>query len=164
MDYPDGESWAIEIYMCGCDFFCKECCNPALKNYNYQENTHVYYVPNLVSKVKEVCRVNSTNKIVILGGDPLSKVNRNFTKEFLIEMGMDYDICLYTGYTKVTVEELKIQGFTFVKCGTFCENLRQVSCKTEDYIQFASSNQALYDSNLNELSVNGKYYFKGANR
>ena len=85
-DYPDNESWALRIHFCGCDFSCNSCCNPTLRNYNYQEDTHVYYIHNLKKKIDDFCLKNETNKIVLLGGDPLAKVNRYFTKELIKEL------------------------------------------------------------------------------
>ena len=33
------------------------------------------------------------------------------------------------------------------------------SKKTDDYIQFVNTTQNLYDSNYNQLSIDGRYYF-----
>lgn len=164
LDYPDDKSWAVEVYICGCDFSCENCSNIDLRQYNYQENTHIYAIPNLISKIREVCRINETNKIVLLGGDPLAKLNRAFTKEFLKNIGIEYEVCVYTGCAKEEAQLLDLKGFTFIKCGTFCKQLQQVSIKTEEYLQFASTNQELYDSNWKLLTINGRYYFKGDNK
>ena len=58
------------------------------------------------------------------------------------------------------VKENNVKGFKFIKCNVYKENIKQSSEKTDDYIQFASRNQKLYDSNFKLLSKNGRFYFK----
>ena len=71
-----------------------------------------------------------------------------------------YNIIVYTGYNIDRVYKNNINGFKFIKCGNYDSNLKQTPHKTDDYIQFASTNQKLYDKKLNLVSENGKYYFK----
>jgi len=159
LDYPDPENYAVQIFFCGCDFACTHCSNPELRDPLYSRGTHIYNVDEMVVKIEEVCSVNNTNHIVLIGGDACAKENRAFTKEFVKRMHKDYNICIYTGYTVDEIGWLGIDGFKFLKCGTFQKDYEQLSEKTEDYMQFASSNQVLYDGDLNQLSKDGKYYF-----
>jgi organic radical activating enzyme len=159
LDYPDPENYAVEIYFCGCDFSCPTCSNPELRNANYSRGTRRYNVDELVLKIKDVCKRNSTKHIVAIGGDSCSRDNREFTKEFVKRMCKDYNICIYTGYNADDFGWFGIEGFKFVKCGTFKKELQPLSEKTDEYMQFASKNQILYNQNLEQISENGKYYF-----
>jgi len=160
LDYPDPENYAVQIYFCGCDFSCSHCSNPELRDTNCTKDTYRYSVEELTTKIVEVCENNSTNHIVIVGGDSCARDNRNFTKAFVERMHENYNICIYTGYTIDDVGWFGIDGFKYIKCGTFNDSMQQISEKTDDYMQFASKNQILYDEDLNQLSNEGKYYFK----
>ena len=160
LDYPDDESLAITILFCGCNHFCKNCHNQELQNYNYQKGTKVFYIDQFINELKNVALKYKTSKIVLQGGDPLFKTNIDFTRRFLEKVSNYFDVCLYTGYSLEDIKKNDIKGYTFLKTGTYNENLKQDSEKTDDYIQFASTNQRLYDSDNTLISDNGKYYFK----
>lgn len=154
LDYPDNKSLAIVLYMPGCDRNCLGCHNTNLKEYqNFEDNQQ------LIEFLKHKCKLAYTNKLCLQGGDPLYKDNLFLTKQILSEMSSKYDICIYTGGTIKEVEKLNLQGFKYIKCGIFDTKLYIGSKKTDNYIQFATKNQQLYDSNLKLLSKEGIYYF-----
>jgi len=47
----------------------------------------------------------------------------------------------------------------FIKCGKYIEELKQKVIKNDEYMQFASMNQELYDSDYNLLTKNSRYYY-----
>lgn len=158
IDYPDNSSLCICVVMMGCNHHCKGCQNPLFQNPNYEFGTRTITVNQLSNELKEQCRRNDTNKIVLSGGDCLSPYNIDFTKELLKQLD-GYDICLYTGYDIEYVKENGVKGFKFVKCGTFQLDQKRESLKDDDKIIFASPNQMLYNSEYNLISKDGIYYF-----
>lgn len=155
LDYPDNESISIIFYMSGCNRNCKGCQNNNLRDFQGYENIDV-----LIQLLKEKCIKEHTNKICLQGGDPLFKDNLFLTKYILAKLGQKFDICIYTGALIQEVKSLNLKGFKYIKCGIFDSKKFIGSKKTEEYIQFATSNQELYDSDLNLLSQKGIYYFK----
>ena len=159
LDYPDNESLAIIVCMIGCDNCCKGCQNLELKDYNYTKNVKIYENDEFIEELRKVALKNRTNKIVLSGGDPLSCFNINATKYILEKCGSEFDFCIYSGHNIDYVKNNNIKGFKFVKCGYFNISSFRKSEKTDDYIQFASPNQTLYNENYKPISENGIYYF-----
>lgn len=155
LEFPDNYSIATILYLNGCDKHCKGCQNKELQKYD--EN--VPDINKLIEDIINYCHQLHTNKIVLCGGDPLYHKNIPLTKEILNQLGNSYDICIYTGQTIEEVKKLNLHGFKFIKCGPFNEDKYIGSDKTDDLIQFASSNQELYDKDLNLLSKDGVYYY-----
>lgn len=154
LDYPDNSSLAIVFYMSGCDRNCNGCQNEDLKEYLGYEDIDL-----LVEFLESKCIKEHTNKICLQGGDPLYKDNLFFTKYILSKLSKRYDICIYTGANITEVKKLNLKGFKYIKCGIFDKTKYVGSKKTDEYIQFATRNQKLYDSNLNLLSKDGVFYF-----
>lgn len=155
LDFPDNTSHCVILYMSGCNHSCQGCHNKDLQTYRPFNITK----EEVVKRLKEYCSKSQTDKLCIQGGDPLYYKNIDLTKYILSEMGKEYIICIYTGFDIDFVKKLNLKGFQYIKCGCYKQELRQESKKTDNYIQFASSNQKLYDNNLNLLSMNGIYYF-----
>jgi organic radical activating enzyme len=157
IDYPDNESVSILLYFYGCDNGCFNCHNKNIdNNTNYKEFT----IDEILKELYISSNKLKTNKIVFSGGDCLYRNNINFTKELLNKLKFNYDICIYTGYNLGYIKRNNIRGFKFIKIGKYENKIKQESFKTDDFIQFASRNQNLYDSNLKLLSNNGIYFFK----
>ena len=162
LDYPDDESQAVEVFMQGCPFRCPSCQNEHLQPYkNSEKITYEQYNTLIIEHTKKI----RTNKIVFVGGEPLYKESNNlkFIKTFLEDYSETYDVCIYTGYNIDYVEDTNIKGFTFIKTGQYIQGKNQEVFKTTKAMQFASTNQKLYDKNYNLLTENGKTKFKENN-
>lgn len=154
LDYPDNVSLAVIFYTYGCIHKCKNCQNPSLQ-------TPVESYPRgIIDEILMYCKRNNTNKLVLSGGDCLLKgANLDLTNAVIDKYGNELDICIYTGYDIDYVKANVHKGFKFVKCGKYDENMKTEPNKTDNYVQLASTNQKLYDSNCRLLSSNGRYYF-----
>lgn len=159
LDYPDPESYAVSICFMGCDNGCPHCQNPEFQNPLYDNLTKEYDVQGLIEELKIFCKRNRTNKVVLSGGDPLSCYNIEFTKELLKLSSDIFDYCIFTGHDKKYCKNNGVKGFKFLKCGYFDYKNKRESLKTDDYIQYASPNQELYDEKYCLLTKNGVYYF-----
>ena len=152
LEYPDNYSIATIVYFSGCDRNCIGCHNTTLKEYSP--------LPDDISNmIKSYCERLNTNKVVLCGGDPLYTKNLQKTKEIISTL-TDFDVCIYTGFSVEEAKKTGINGFKFIKCGFFDQTKFIGSKKTDDFLQFATSNQKLFDSNFKLLSNNGIYYFK----
>jgi organic radical activating enzyme len=162
MDYPDNESNAIEIFIMGCNNFCINCHNPEFADENYSINTIKFSPKELALELQKECNSHNTNKIVMEGGDPLFYNNVKFTKQLLIHLYIlgNYNIIIYTGHNIEYVLKQNLKYFNYIKCGKYIPEYAIQSDKTNEYIQFASTNQELYDENFKKISKNGRYYFK----
>ena len=162
LDYPSPDDSAVILFLPGCSHNCLGCQNPKLQElheeWTYEEEQEI------LQNLQRLCFRCDTNKIVLSGGDPLSPCNRNLTIHICNLLGNNpvykYDICIYTGYGIEEVKEMELSGFKFIKCGKFDAHSMRESKKTDDYIQFVNTTQNLYDSNYNQLSIDGRYYFK----
>ena len=162
LDYPSPDDSAVIAFLPGCEHRCLGCQNPKLQElheeWTYNEEQEI------IQKLQNLCLRCGTNKIVLSGGDPLNPCNRNLTIHICELLGKNpvykYDICIYTGYDIEEVKEIELSGFKFIKCGKFDAHSMRESKKTDDYIQFVNTTQNLYDSNYNQLSIDGRYYFK----
>lgn len=153
LEYPDNSSIATIFYFSGCDRNCEGCQNTSLKDYKSLDEKEV--LSGIVNYSKRL----KTNKVVLCGGDPLYKKNLDLTRKILYNLGNDFDICIYTGALIDEVKKLNLNGFKFIKCGVFDKTKFIGSKKTDDYIQFATSNQELYNEFLELISHDGIYYF-----
>lgn len=160
LEYPDNRSIATILYFNGCHRHCIGC-----QNVELQKDEDKPIPSNvLVEDIIDYCKRLKTTKIVLCGGDPLYYKNLPMTLSILQELGNIYDICIYTGATIEEVRKLNLNGFKFIKCGPFDQSKYIGSNKTDNFIQFATSNQELYDSDLNLLSKDGVYYYDGRNQ
>lgn len=160
IDYPSADDWAVIYFFSGCCNNCANCQN--IKLQSVEQTTY----KSVISSAEDLYNIvivdtkrNSTNKIVFSGGDPLFDSNRQLIKQFLDKYGNEFDICIYTGYSIENVQQFGIRNFKFIKCGKYDETCKQISEKTEDHIQLASTNQNFYDSNYNQISINGVLRF-----
>jgi organic radical activating enzyme len=162
VDYPDDDSLALIIYMMGCTNNCYGCHNPFFKDPFYKEVqpfvSFIEGVDFISNEIKRVCNILLTNKVVLSGGDPLSIYNIEGTKSILLNNN-NIDFCIYTSMDINDVKKNNVQGFKFIKCGEYDINKAQSPEKTNKYLQFASSNQKLYNERGDLLSDNGRYYF-----
>lgn len=154
LDYPDNSSICIVFYMPGCNNACKDCHNKDLQEFQGYEDIDI-----IASSLYEICKGSKTNKLCLQGGDPLYKYNLPITKYLLSKLGNKLDICIYTGLEIDEVKKLGLSNFKFIKCGKFDIAKFIGSKKTNEYLQLATKNQALYDKDFNLLSKEGIFYF-----
>jgi len=157
IDYPDNESEAILIFFMGCDNNCSGCHNINFKNYNYK-NAKVFSPTDLKLEIDKLSKRINSNKVVLTGGDPLSKFNINEIKQLTIIL-KNYNLMIYTGHDIEYVKRNEIKNFAFIKCGIFDINQKQISEKNDIFFKLASKNQQLYDADYNLISNTGVYYF-----
>lgn len=153
LDYPDNESLAVIFYMNGCEHNCLNCQNKDLQKSSKYSKT-------IINEIIDYCNRNNTNKIVLSGGDPLYKTNIDLTNKIIDTYKDKYDICIYTGYDIEYIKKVLHFGFKFIKSGKYVEQFKQLSEKTDEYIQLASSNQNFYNNCYIQISQNGKLFFK----
>lgn len=158
-DYPTDDLHSIYLSCVGCDNNCINCQNKELQDYNYSKNVKIFTINTLYNELLEYTKRCKTKQIVLGGGDFLYFKNIEFTKEFVGTYKDEFDFCIYTGYSIEEVKQKGIYGFKYIKTGQYKEELKQESKKTDDYLQLASSNQEIYDSNFKLLSSNGRMYF-----
>lgn len=156
LDYPSPDDVAVVCIMSGCEHKCPGCQNPELQKIFKRSEDEIGKV---IAHLAELCERNETNKVVLSGGDCLHPSNRELTKQILFYLGETLDICIYTGYSIDEVKDMGLKGFKYIKCGKFDCNNMQTPEKTDDYIQFVNPTQNLYDSDYQQLSVNGKFNF-----
>ena len=156
LDYPDNKDISLIVFMPGCQHNCKDCQNKELQN---PDNGKLFTLEEAVKEIEKQAMRSRTDKIVLSGGDPLSFYNIDNTIRLLDKL-KGFDICIYTGYDIDYVKENHIKNFKFIKCGIYDETKAVKSYKDDNGIQFASTNQKLYDSNYNLLSEEGYYKFK----
>ena len=161
LDYPTDEDETVIVYFIGCNYDCKSCQNIFLRNHNTTTtNTIEITVDKFIRLVEIALKNHRTNKLILSGGDSLSSKNRLFTKEFLDNKPEGIDVCVYTGNLIALVMNIGLKNFKFLKTGTYEEKLKQNPQKTNTFFRLASSNQKLYNENLELISENGIYYFK----
>ena len=157
LDYPDPTGLAVVVIMSGCEHHCPGCQNPLLQKLHRDwSETEIL---EIVEEIKDKCKRNDTDKIVLSGGDPLHPCNRSLSSSICSILGPTLDICIYTGYSIEEVKGMNINGFKYIKCGKFDKDHQQISEKTDKYIQFINKTQNLFDSKFNQLSVDGKFTF-----
>lgn len=154
LDYPDNSSLCVIFYMPGCSRNCRGC-----QNYTLKKEVEYEDIDNLIELLKNKCKSSHTNKLCLQGGDPLFIKNIETTKYILNKLSDILDICIYTGANIEEVKKYNLKGFKYIKCGEFDDSKFVGSKKTDTYIQFATTNQQLYDENLNLLSKDGIYNF-----
>lgn len=159
LDYPSPDGIAAVLIMPGCSHHCVGCQNPELQSLIYGPIDNIELMSEYCNKLLSLCKRNETNKVVLSGGDCLHINNRLFTRNICENFGNKLDICIYTGYSIDEVKQMNIRGFKYIKCGKFDINNMQEALKTDDYIQFVNKTQNLYDSNYNQLSIDGRFYF-----
>ena len=162
IDFPENNTVSLNVYIPGCSHYCPECHNPELQDPLYKDTGSKYYTPYdlyfYILSMSSGVPDNINFGVALMGGDPLYDDNTDFVNEFLNIN--DKPVIIYTGYNIIEAKRrLNTNKFTFLKCGLFKKALYVIPNKTNEYMQFASTNQELYDNNFNLLSYKGKYSF-----
>lgn len=153
LDYPNYSEWSTSLYMIGCDHKCKGCHNPLLQDVNYSDYVLFENIDNFGIFLKKLVKYNRSKNFNILGGEPLAPWNIEQTKLILSHFGNIYNFCIYTGYTLDYVTQNNIYGFKYIKTGKYIQELHN-NVKCDKFI-LGSTNQKLWDANLNLLTDNG---------
>lgn len=153
-EYPTHD-WAVNVYFTGCEHRCAGCQNAALQD---SDAGILYSADTLLEAVYQSCKENRTNKIVLLGGDPLFKKNLEATKLLLSKP--DLEVCIYTGYDPDTVKKFipDFGNLKYIKTGKFLKNQVRLAQKTERQLILASPNQNMFrvtNGELFSISENG---------
>lgn len=160
LDYPEPTGHAVTVFFTGCGFRCKNCQNQRLRERGKVEDC--LFFDEFVDRLEEVLHRARTNKVVLMGGDPIDIQNREFTYELIQNLKDSIDFCVYTGHD-ISFAKRWVKGARYIKSGTYEEDLKQKSEKTETYMQFASSNQSLYrlteDGIYEDISKDGRIEF-----
>jgi organic radical activating enzyme len=163
LDYPDNSSNAVIVYFQGCDNNCDGCHNLRFKsNKKLIDGAIEVNALDFACLVSKNSKRHKTNKIVLSGGDPISKHNIEFIKSFMLLNHLYglYDICIYTGHNIDYVKNnWLIYGWKYIKCGGYDKNLNQKSEKTSKKFVLASSNQQIYNNKFELLTVSGILLF-----
>lgn len=162
LDYPSYEDMSVSVYFCGCEHNCDGCHNGYLKDVHYAAIDEIS-IDELIEAISIMCNRLRTNKVVLLGGDPLHPHNRYFVKELIDKSYKQFSYCIYTGYNIDIVKNYGIGGFDFIKCGTFMKEFFQSPMKDDYKMVLASTNQVIYNKNLEQISHNGILYFRRNN-
>ena len=158
-DYPDAESLAVIVYFLGCNHGCTNCHNPLFQKSDYPSSKE-FTIKEFYNEIFDFCNKQKTNKVVLSGGDCLHTNNIQFVREFVRSYGNIFNICIYTGDDVTEAKQKGLKGFTFIKTGSYKEELKQEPIKTDSYMQLASSNQEIYNINFSLKSRNGRMNFK----
>ena len=146
---------AVSVYFSKCDkkeivgHFCKDCHNSELQENNIGYNLHISEaIEILTKKINEIKSIFGECQLAILGGEPLSKLNKIYSKN-LAEWFFGYEVktILYTWRTLEDIknERIDISYYDRIVCGSYIEDL-----KSEDYI-LGSENQYILDKNMNKI-------------
>lgn len=155
LDYPSPEGNAIIVYMTGCSHHCEGCHSPDLQEVRQYSEPY----NKIVNDIEEYAHRADTNKIVLLGGDPIHPANIALTRLILGRLSKRYDICIFTGYPIDIIKTLNLKGAKYYKCGVFDINQYQEPGKTDKKYTLASKNQNFYDENYVQISENGVLIF-----
>jgi len=160
-DYPDNESLSVLVYVVGCAHGCEKCHNPQFQSLDNNPPSVVpMRIETLIPTLREECRKNRTNKVVLTGGDPLFSDNLEFITILLEQTSTEFDYCLYTGYELDRIRDYNISGFKFVKTGTYMADQSQTPQKTDEKFVLASKNQKIYNDKLSLLTKDGILFFE----
>lgn len=134
---------SFEIYLSGCDGFCKDCHNPELWDFNlgrfWEEE-----VFNIVEKVLKF--QNLIDWIWILGGEPLLQDKVSFLKFLNIIKKARKDLVLFTRFEIDEIDsDIKCE-FNYIKTGFFDPNCK--AAIIQHSITLSSSNQKVFKKQI----------------
>lgn len=142
-DEVNSDDFSITLFCTHCEHKCKGCYSPCTWNAEAGEELTREIKNDILNKLETEIMIGN---FVFLGGDPLSKLNRNETIEFAKEIKEKVpriNIWVYTGYDMDEIQDLDLSYFDYIKCGRYKEEL---SCKgnVQYGIKLATSNQKIY--------------------
>ena len=149
-DFINGENISVSLWTAGCPHRCKGCHNSEMWDY---ENGYEVPIDIKEQLIKAISANGLVRNFSILGGEPLSKENRDFILTIIQAIRTAYPsikIFLWTGYT---IEELKnmedekinsiLENIDVLIDGKYDESLRNVTLELR-----GSSNQRILKRNI----------------
>ena len=160
-DWPDRSAkfGSLVLFFQGCDYSCSGCQNPSLRPHSNEE-TDCNLLLEEIDFVGRKLPSKRYGHIVLTGGDPLSKKNRDSTIPFIwLLRDAGYRVAIYTGSPLRVVETMLPLPCDYVKCEPFIPTKRQNSGHIGGCFYLASTNQIIIDGNGNVLTTDGKYCY-----
>ena len=155
IDYPSDDDDAIIVYFYGCEHNCEGC--HSKDNQNFIE----YDYKDVINEIKKLNYFKTYDKIVLSGGDPLFPKHEKQTNMLIKELlSMGFLICIYTGYPINIVKKKLLYEVDFIKSGVYIKSMSQESGKWDWGMSLASKNQNFFDGKFNQLSTDGKLYWR----
>ncbi len=151
MDISNGEGIGVALFVQGCDRHCYNCFNPDTWNFNggkeWSRKVHNQFMELVMSP--------STQRVSILGGEPLAAENSTAVTKLLADCKNVHrgsiKTWLWTGYKFEDIKTLEATKYIdYLVDGEYIDSLRDVNLKWR-----GSSNQRVIDvqKSLNEGSV-----------
>lgn len=110
-DIANGKGIRTSIFFSGCEFYCKECFNSELWNFNYGYP----FTKDVYEKKIYPTITNHIAGLSILGGEPLHSYNLEAVSQLCTWFKTDFphkNIWLWTGYTiEVLIEKAKTNEY-----------------------------------------------------
>ena len=134
---------SIDIFNVGCDGFCKNCCNPEIKDWNLPGQSPEF----VLTKVGElISKFNSLiDRIILVGGDPVD-CYKHYPEylDFIIEL-KKYNKPIYL-FTRHELDEIpnELKNMVqYIKTGAY---IPELTCDDNicEGIKLATSNQKIY--------------------
>lgn len=127
---------SFEIYLSGCDGYCKNCHNPELWDFNLG----TIWKEEIWNIVEKVLKFQSLiNWIWILGGEPLLQEKDDFLSLIQILKKTRKELVLFTRFEIDDIDSCIKQEFDYIKTG-FYDMSRQLNTMQHG-INLSSSNQ-----------------------
>lgn len=155
-DFPSKNECAVIVYFTGCGHNCPGCQNPELQNSKTGKEIEWDELADMIMIEAEKAL---TKKVVFSGGDPYFQPSFEINVVVADLVTRGYQVCIYTG---ADIKDImaKFPRATYYKCGKYDErNKEKIWGKFSDKMVFVSKNQALYNSEGKQISVDNVYYF-----
>ena len=141
MDISNGEGIGVALFVQGCNRHCFNCFNPETWDYNGGKEWSCETHNNFMKLVMKPF----TQRVSILGGEPLAVENRTAVTELLADVKNVHrgsiKTWLWTGYKFEDIRDLEtMQYLDYLIDGEYIDNLRDITLKWR-----GSSNQRLID-------------------
>ena len=141
MDISNGEGIGVALFVQGCDRHCHNCFNPDTWDFNggkeWNAETRSQFIKLVIKP--------STQRVSILGGEPLAETNRTVVTGLLFDIKNYYKdrvkTWLWTGYKFEDIESFKaLKYIDYLIDGEYIDSKRDLKLKWR-----VSSNQRVID-------------------
>jgi hypothetical protein len=146
----------ISVYLSLCDkkeltgSFCKSCHNVELQENDVGYKLDIEQAIKIIKdKIEKMRKIFGKCELALIGGEPLSKVNRKYSHELAKYFNSkDIKSIVYTWRTpkQIKKEKIDIRYYNRIVCGEYIEELNF----GDEYV-LGSINQVIIDNNFNEI-------------